>query len=150
MKIGAHEIQNRWLMLISAVLFTGAIFIFLSIPSCEKKPITPQQALNELKIELDKQHAAEIKAKDELLSKKDIIIKEKQAENSILKNKIITSVTNYNILSKKYNDLKEVYANVPLPKTDKELRDRYIAAGFVPAPLGVCGAGYICFSTGYK
>lgn len=150
MKLFSREISNNLVVLIGSFLLVVFIFIFLSIPSCQKPVTTPQQALNNLKVELNKQHAAEIKIKDDLLIKKDLAIKEEQAKNNVLKNKIFISVTNYNNLSKKYNDLKEAYANVSLPKTDKELRDRFVLSGFIPALVGVCGTGYICFSTGYK
>ena len=149
MKIGTYEINNKWLGVGAIVLVAIFIFIFLSIPSCQK-PVTPQQTINEIKVGLEKQYAEMLKEKDILVNKKDEKISTLQAENNSLRSKNVASVINYNRLSKKYSDLKESYANVILPKTDKELRDRYTVAGFSPAPVGVCGGGYICFPTGYR
>ena len=118
MKIGTHEIQNRWLMLISAVLFTGAIFIFLSIPSCEKTPITPQQTINEVKAELEKQYTAQLKEKDIQITN--------------YKSRLTLSEGKYKVLVSKYVDLERRKNEVKPPVTNNEIRDRFTALGFTP------------------
>lgn len=157
MKIGETEINQTWivahkawLVIGSAILIGVLLLVIFSIPSCQKPVVTPQQTINEMKTALEKVYDARIAEKDIANKEKDATIKKKEDENSILRVNVASSIAREKAWSKKYNDLKEAYSHVALPTTDKEMRDRYTAAGFPPAPSGVCGAGYICFSTGYK
>jgi hypothetical protein len=143
MKIGKYEISSNWIILAGMIIGVIIIFTILSLKSCQK-PLDNTAVIAAMKDALEKEYTAKLTTKDD-------IIDSKEKENTALRSKIAVSKENYAVLSKKYNDLKkEAFTDVILPKTDKEMRDRYAIVGFTPAPAGVCGAGYICFSTGYK
>lgn len=149
MLIFNREIDSRWLMMGGAILAVLLIFALLSIRSCQKPDDMPA-SIAAVKKALEEKYNGQLEEKDTLLEQKDIAIVKRQEENNALRVKIAISEEKNKTLAKRYNDLKEAYSNVTLPKSDTELRDRYSAAGFVPVPVGVCGAGYICFPTGYK
>ena len=127
----------------------GVIALLLVVAACwffwpkPPAPVNTTAIMNAAKTEVEAQLQPIIKAKEEET-------KIAQAERDDFKSRGEVSEAKYKLLTKKYNDLKREVPNVIPPKTEKELRDRYIAAGFTPAAPGVCGAGYVCFSTGYK
>lgn len=118
MKIGSYEIENRWLMIAGVVLIGIFIFIFLSIPSCQKKPITPQQTINEVRTELEKQYTAQLNEKDTQITD--------------YKSRLTLSEGKYKVLVSKYVDLERRKNEVKPPVTNNEIRDRFIALGYVP------------------
>lgn len=117
MKILSYEIANKWVYLIGAILVAIFLFIFLSIPSCQK-PVTPQQTIAEVKVELEKQYQEQLKAKE--------------IQITDYKSRLTSSENKYKVLVSKYVDLERRKNEVKPPTTNAELRDRFIALGFVP------------------
>jgi hypothetical protein len=132
MKIGQTEV-NVWVPVAVAVIIIGLI-AWAAWPKTPP-PTGATEVLNNI---LKK----EIAAKEEELAARDVQIKD-------YKNKLTVSEEKARAWAKKYADLQKEKENVKPPKTDKELRDRYGALGLPPAPIGVCGAGYVCFPTGF-
>ena len=118
MIIKGHNISNVFLLIAGAILVVLIVFVFLSIPSCQKPVITPQQSINEIKAELEKQHKFD-------LAKKDLEIKD-------WKSRFVVSDAKYKILVDKYTDLERRKNEVKLPTTNTELRDRFTALGYPP------------------
>ena len=155
MKIGKYEITNKWLVIMGVVMATLLLLFYLSLPV--KPPAIPQQTIDEVKIALEKVYTERLDEKTKIINDqgkiikdKDIIIQKKEGENKILRVNIESSIAREKVWSQKYIALKEEYSHVIVPSSDKEMRDRYTSAGYPPAPVGICGPGYICFSTGYK
>jgi hypothetical protein len=119
MKIGAYDIDNKWIAIGGAVLFAIIVIVYLSIP---KTPTgnTAQildNAAEEIKAPLIKQ------------------IADKDVEIKTIKNQLIVSDGKYKVLVKKYIDLQKEKDNVRPPTTNEELRSRYDAAGFPMLPI---------------
>jgi Sec-independent protein translocase protein TatA len=86
--------------------------------------------------------------KAELVAKQgEIDAKEAQIKDQT--NKRIASEMREKVWAQKFADMQREKENVKPPTTDKELRDRFIVLGLPPAAPGVCGAGYVCFPTGF-
>jgi len=105
------------------VLIFGLIFavIFLGYVSwCQPNPVDSQALLTEMRLEVQKKVTEDSKTRDETI--KRIVVRLNAAE----KNGII--------LSKKMEELKNEASNIMLPKSNKEIRDRFIKRGFPPKP----------------
>jgi len=120
MKIFNYEANNSFLVIGSIVLIVVLVFIFLSIPSCQKPPVTPQQTINEVKVELEKQYASQLKEKDTQI--KDY------------KSRLAVSESKYKTLVDRYVDLERRKNEIKPPSTNAELRDRFTALGYPPLP----------------
>ncbi len=118
MKIGTHEISNIWILIGSAILIALGIFIFLSIPSCDKSPITPQQTIGEVKAELEKQYTAQIK--------------DKETQIRDYQSRLTVSYNKYTEMANRYIALQKEKENVKPPETNAEIRSRFTALGFAP------------------
>jgi hypothetical protein len=79
------------------------------------------------------QQAIATEYRKELLAKDDLI---KQAENTLsdYKHKLAVSEVKYRTVLQTIAKLKEERENVQRPETDKELRARFLAAGYPPLP----------------
>lgn len=119
MLIFNREINNKWLIIVGAILAGILLLVILSIPSCQKPPVTPIATINTLQTELEKPLLAQIA--------------EQEKKIADYKSRLIVSDGKYQATVKKYNDLKREIANVQPPKTNEERRARYTAAGFPPA-----------------
>ena len=82
------------------------------------KPVDTQRMLSELREMLTKQF-------DQSIKDRDVKIKD-------LSNRLIVSDGKYKVLIKKQKELRDASAKIELPKTNKELRSRFIALGFPP------------------
>lgn len=118
MKIGTVDIDQKWVYLGGIVIVAIILLVFLSWPSL--KPIDTQAIINNTKIELEKQYTAQLKDKD--------------AQIQDAKSRLTVSEGRYSGLVQKLADLQKEKVNVKPPTTNKELRDRFIALGFVPLP----------------
>jgi hypothetical protein len=118
------------------LVIIGGYFFWPKPPA----PVNSTAIMNEAKKAVEEQYKP-------ILEQKNTDIKTKQQERDDYKSRLIVSEAKYKTLTKKYIELKEVVVNVTPPKTEKELRDRFDALQLPPAPSGVCGPGYICFST---
>jgi hypothetical protein len=130
----------KGIAVIVLLIIVGACYFFWPKPPI---PVNTTQIMNEAK------KAVEAQLKP-IIVKKEEEIKVMQQERDDYKSRGEVSDAKYKALTKKYIELKGSVTNVAPPKTDKELRDRFIFLGLPPTPSGVCGPGYICFSTGYK
>jgi hypothetical protein len=99
------------------VAITILAFIFWPKP---KLPITPQQTINEMKVELEKQYAAQIAGKE-------ATIRDYQS-------RLTVSYDKYTAMANRYIALQKEKENVPTPTTNKEIRDRFTALGYPPIP----------------
>ena len=142
MKIGQTDIPNTFVIIVISVFLFFGIGVYVSWPKPAPQ-IDTQKIINDTKAEMMKQYDGQLKAKDTLIKEKDVRIKEYRDRLTIAEGK-------YSELKKKYDDLERERLNVQPPKTVSELRDRFSALNFVPAPVGKCGPRYICFSTGYS
>lgn len=121
MKFGTREISNKWLVLGAVILIGILIFVFFSIPSCQKPPVTPQQTINEVKVELEKQYKSQI-------TEKDTQIRD-------YKGRLTLSEGKYKVLVDKYVDLERRKNEVKPPTTNQELRDRFTILGYPPLAI---------------
>jgi uncharacterized protein HemX len=77
-------------------------------------------------------------------------IADKDKKITDLKNRLAVSEAKYKILVVKYAELQKEKENVQPAKDMQELIARFISVGYTPAPCTMCGAGVICFDTGYS
>ncbi len=118
MKIGLDDINQKWIYVGGLTIVAIIILIFLSWPS--PKPIDTQAIINNAKVELEKQYAIQLKDKD--------------VQIQDARSRLTVSEGRYSGLVQKYADLQKEKVNVKPPTTDKELRDRFTALGYVPLP----------------
>lgn len=126
--------------IIALLLVVAAGYFFWPKPPA---PVNTTAIMNAAKTEVEAQLQP-------IIDQKEKDVKAVTLERDDYKSRGEVSDAKYKLLTKKYNELKGSVPNVTPPKTEKELRDRFNALQLPPAPSGVCGAGYICFSTGYK
>lgn len=113
-----REIHPTVLIVAGAILVGIFIFIFLSIPSCQKPPVTPQQTIGEVKAELEKQYNAQLTAKETQITD--------------YKTRLTQSESRYAGMVQKYVDLEKRKRDVPKPTTNNEIRDRFTVLGYAP------------------
>lgn len=142
MKVGGMEVPGKFMGIVAAVILFILVGVYVAWPKIPP-PIDTQKIINDTKAEMTKQYEGQLKDKSAIIKEKDVQLKDYRA-------RLVVSESKYADLKKKYDDLERERLNVQPPKTDKELRDRFIALGYVPAPIGKCGPGYICFTTGYS
>ena len=70
--------------------------------------------------------------RETLTEKFDQSIKERDVKIKDLSNRLIVSNGKYKALVKKQKELRDASAKIELPKTNKELRARFVALGFPP------------------
>jgi len=141
MKIGLMDIDQKWIYLGSVIIIILIIFAFLSWP--KKQPVTTIPAINAAQQTIEKQLNKQITDKDTVIKSKEGVIKD-------LQNRLTLSDKKYKSIVDKFIVLQKEKENVKTPITVKELRDRFVTAGFIPLPDGQCGSGTICFSTSFK
>ena len=129
------EMTNQRWALGAILILAIAGLIYASWPK-PGKPVDVQKIINDTKAEMTKMYEEQLK--------------EKQVAIDDYVSRLKVSEAKTKVWQKKYDDLQKEKINVKPPTTDKELRDRFTALGFAPAPAGKCGPGYICFSTGYS
>jgi hypothetical protein len=127
--------KTKW-MIIGAIILVIAIILMFSIPS--KKPDNTQEIVNAALATAQAQFDKQLASKDAIIKAKESLIKDKDS-------KLVISEAKYNAIVQKYLALQKEKEDVKPPTTGKELRDRFIAAGYAPLPEGQCGAGAICF-----
>ena len=120
MKILSYEVANKWVYLAGLILVELFIFIFLSIPSCQKTPDTTV-AIGQMKAELEKQYNEQLAAKE--------------AQITDYKTRLTQSEGRYAGMVQKYVDLEKRKNAVAPPKTNSELRDRFTALGYAPLAI---------------
>jgi hypothetical protein len=127
MKIGQTEVPNN--VLIIAVVILAVIFLGVYVAWPKPVPkIDTQKIINDTKAEMTKQYDGQLKTKDALIKEKDVQIKDYRARLTIAEGR-------YSDLKKKYDDLERERLNVQPPKTDKELRDRFLLLILFLPPL---------------
>lgn len=111
------EPRAGWLLIVLVVV-TGAAILVFGIGF--KKPDTTQAILTTAKKQMEAQFTNQLK-------EKDVQIKD-------YKSRLVVSEGKYKTLVKKYTDLQKEKENVKPPRTNAELRDRFIALGYPPLP----------------
>ncbi len=118
MKFGTHEIANRWLIAGGSILAGIIVLVVISIPSCSKPPVTPQQTINEVKAELEKQYTAQLK--------------DKEATIRDYQSRLTVSYDKYTAMANRYIALQKEKDNVKPPETNREIRSRFVTLGYPP------------------
>lgn len=119
MKLGSHEISNKWIIIGSVILVGIIIFVYISIPN--SKPPNPIPLINDAQIQLQKQYEAQLKSKDST-------IRDYQSRLTVSQEK-------YSTLTNRYIQLQKEKENVKPPVTNAETRDRFAILGFTPLPI---------------
>jgi hypothetical protein len=120
MKIFNREIHPTVLIVAGAVLIGIFIITFLSIPSCQKQPSSPQALLDE----------ALAVAQKPLLDQ----IANQNAQISDYRSKLTISHDKYTVMANRYIALQKEKENVKPPETNMEIRSRFTALGYPPLP----------------
>lgn len=120
MKIFNTEINNNWIGIAGVILVALLLIAYLSVPSCSK-PVTPTAVINQAQAAMETQFKVQLKDKD--------------AQITDYKNKLVVSQGKYAALVRRYNTLQKEKENVKAPVTNKELRDRFVALGYPPLAI---------------
>ncbi len=94
------------------------MLVVISIPSCSKPPVTPQQTINEVKAELEKQYTAQLK--------------DKEATIRDYQSRLTVSYDKYTAMANRYIALQKEKDNVKPPETNREIRSRFVTLGYPP------------------
>jgi hypothetical protein len=109
-------------MYLSGLILAGVLLmVILSIPSCQKPVVTPQQTFNEVLAIAQKPLLAQIE--------------DQKRQVADFKSRLSVSDAKYKTLVDKYVDLERRKNEVKPPTTNKELRDRFVALDFAPLPI---------------
>jgi hypothetical protein len=110
--------KNRW-GLLAAFVAAIALLLYVSWPA-------PPAPNNSRQIVDDGRKALEAQYKEQL--------KEKDAAVKDLRSRLSVSESKYQVIVRKFQDLQKEKEDVQPPKTNAELRDRFVALGFPPVP----------------